>query len=50
MMLKAEKNKKIKTLAGAKLNTTNDHTAKALKDKKILDEEDSLISVQSLSR
>ena len=31
-MLKAEKHEKIKMLAGAKLNTINDHIAKALKD------------------
>ena len=43
LMLKAEKNEKIKMLAGAKLNTINDHIAKALKDEKISDEEYSLI-------
>ncbi len=43
LMLKAEKHEKIKMLAGAKLNTINDHIAKALKDEKISDEEYSLI-------
>ena len=43
LMLKAEKDEKIKMLAGAKLNTINDHIAKALKDEKISDEEYSLI-------
>ena len=43
LMLKAEKHEKIKMLAVAKLNTTNDHIAKALKDDKISDEEYSLI-------
>ena len=47
MMLKAEKHEKIKVLAGAKLNTINDHISKALKDEKISDEEYSLILSES---
>ena len=47
MMLKAEKHEKIKMLAGAKLNTINDHISKALKDEKISDEEYSLILSES---
>ena len=43
LTLKVEKHEKIKILAGAKLNTINDHTAKALNDEKISDEEYSLI-------
>ena len=47
MILKAEKHEKIKMLAGAKLNTINDHISKALKDEKISDEEYSLILSES---
>ena len=47
MMLKAEKHEKIKMLAGAKLNTINDHISKALKEEKISDEEYSLILSES---
>ena len=47
LMLKAEKHEKIKMLAGAKLNTINDHISKALKDEKISDEEYSLILGES---
>jgi hypothetical protein len=41
--MKAEKHKKIKTLADAKLNTISDHISKALKDDVVSGEEYSLI-------
>ena len=47
MMLKAKQHEKIKMLAGAKLNTINDHISKTLKDEKISDEEYSLMLSES---